>query len=100
LAKGQLSVEIGSVMEDGRLGLEYCSVRLSVVHELLDDGFGIRCHHNAIDCGTWYVDVRIDTNGCENLGSLLERTLKGTHVSVEPFRLFRHLDDQALHVEP
>ena len=30
----------------------------------------------------------------ENFWSLLKRTLKGTYVSVEPFHLFRYLDEQ------
>lgn len=35
------------------------------------------------------------TNGLENFWSLLKRGLKGTYVSVEPFHLFRYLDEQA-----
>jgi hypothetical protein len=31
----------------------------------------------------------------ENFWSLLKRTIKGTYVSVEPFHLFRYLDEQA-----
>jgi len=34
-------------------------------------------------------------NGLENFWSLLKRTLNGTYVSVEPFHLFRYLDEQA-----
>jgi hypothetical protein len=30
----------------------------------------------------------------ENFWSLLKRTLKGTYVSVEPFHLFRYVDEQ------
>jgi len=41
------------------------------------------------------VDGQIHTNGCENFWSLLKRALKGTYVSVEPFHLFRYLDEQA-----
>ena len=33
--------------------------------------------------------------GCENFWALLKRTLGGTYVSVEPFHLFRYLDEQA-----
>jgi hypothetical protein len=32
----------------------------------------------------------------ETVWSLLKRGLKGTYVSVEPFHLFRYLDEQAL----
>ena len=38
---------------------------------------------------------RIHTNGCENFWSLLKRGLKGTYVIVEPFHLFRYVDEQA-----
>ncbi len=35
------------------------------------------------------------TNGIENFWSLLKRSLNGTYVSVEPFHLFRYLDEQS-----
>jgi hypothetical protein len=41
------------------------------------------------------VDGQVHTNGCENFWSLLKRGLKGTYVAVEPFHLFRYLDEQA-----
>jgi ISXO2-like transposase domain len=34
-------------------------------------------------------------NGLENFWSLLKRGLGGTYVSVEPFHLFRYVDEQA-----
>jgi transposase-like protein len=42
-----------------------------------------------------YVDGRVHTNGLENFWSLLKRGLNGTYVSVEPFHLFRYVDEQA-----
>jgi hypothetical protein len=51
--------------------------------------------HKVIDHAEKYVDGQIHTNGCENFWSLLKRTIKGTYVSVEPFHLFRYLDEQA-----
>lgn len=42
-----------------------------------------------------YVDGQIHTNGMENYWSLLKRGLKGTYISVEPFHLFRYLDEQS-----
>jgi transposase-like protein len=51
--------------------------------------------HNVIDHAEAYVDGNIHTNGCENFWSLLKRALKGTYVSVEPFHLFRYLDEQS-----
>ena len=50
--------------------------------------------HNVIDHAEAYVDGNVHTNGCENFWSLLKRSLKGTYVSVEPFHLFRYLDEQ------
>src|SRR3989441_12089024 len=41
------------------------------------------------------VDGRVHTNGLENFWSLLKRGISGTYVSVEPFHLFRYLDEQA-----
>ncbi len=38
---------------------------------------------------------QIHTNGLENFWSLLKRGLGGTYVSVEPFHLFRYVDEQA-----
>jgi len=35
------------------------------------------------------------TNGLENFWSLLKWAIKGTYVSVEPFHLFRYVDEQA-----
>jgi len=40
------------------------------------------------------VNGNIHTNGLENFWSLLKRGLKGTYVSVEPFHLFRYIDEQ------
>jgi transposase-like protein len=51
--------------------------------------------HQMIDHAEKYVDGQIHTNGIENFWSLLKRTLGGTYVSVEPFHLFRYLDEQA-----
>jgi transposase-like protein len=51
--------------------------------------------HAVIDHAEAYVDGAVHTNGLENFWSLLKRGLKGTYVSVEPFHLFRYLDEQA-----
>ncbi len=42
-----------------------------------------------------YVQGRVHTNGIENFWSLLKRTIKGTYVSIDPFHVFRYLDEQA-----
>ncbi len=49
-----------------------------------------------IDHAEAYVRGRVHTNGIENFWSLLKRAIKGTYVSVEPFHLFRYLDEEAL----
>jgi transposase-like protein len=51
--------------------------------------------HQVIDHAEAYVNEQVHTNGLENFWSLLKRALKGTYVSVEPFHLFRYLDEQA-----
>jgi len=51
--------------------------------------------HNVIDHAEKYVDGQIHTNGIENYWSLLKRMLRRTYVSVEPFHLFRYLDEQS-----
>jgi len=50
--------------------------------------------HAVIDHAEAYVDGKIHTNGVENFWSLLKRGINGTYVSVEPFHLFRYLDEQ------
>jgi transposase-like protein len=51
--------------------------------------------HQVIDHAEAYVNGAVHTNGLENFWSLLKRALRGTYVSVEPFHLFRYLDEQA-----
>lgn len=50
--------------------------------------------HEVVDHAVEYVRGNVHTNGCENFWSLLKRGLHGTYVSVEPFHLFRYLDEQ------
>lgn len=51
--------------------------------------------HNVINHAETYVRGNIHTNGIENFWALLKRTIGGTYVSVEPFHLFRYLDEQS-----
>jgi ISXO2 transposase-like protein len=51
--------------------------------------------HKVIDHAEAYVKGNVHTNGIENFWSLLKRGLKGTYISVEPFHLFRYVDEQA-----
>lgn len=51
--------------------------------------------HEIINHAEQYVRGNVHTNGMENFWSLLKRGLNGTYVSVEPFHLFRYIDEQA-----
>src|SRR5712692_6232532 len=51
--------------------------------------------HNVINHAECYVKGHVHVNGLENFWALLKRGIKGTYVSVEPFHLFRYLDEQA-----
>lgn len=51
--------------------------------------------HQVIDHAVAYVDGQIHTNSMENYWSLLKHGISGTYVSVEPFHLFRYLDEQS-----
>ncbi len=59
------------------------------------DGLAGDYAHQVIDHAVKYVEGNVHTNGVENFWSLLKRGLNGTYVSVEPFHLFRYLDEQA-----
>lgn len=50
--------------------------------------------HQIVDHAETYVNGQVHTNGIENFWSLVKRGLHGTYISVEPFHLFRYLDEQ------
>ncbi|MDX6510774.1 MAG: hypothetical protein QOE36_278 [Gaiellaceae bacterium] len=50
--------------------------------------------HATVDHAERYVDGRVHTNGLENFWSLVKRGLNGTYISVQPFHLFRYLDER------
>jgi transposase-like protein len=58
------------------------------------DGLDGEFFHQVVDPAVEYVRGRVHTNGLENFWSLLKRGIRGTYVSVEPFHLFRYLDEQ------
>lgn len=58
-------------------------------------GLGAEYVHQFTNHAEEYVRGNVHTNGIENFWSLLKRSIKGTYVSVEPFHLFRYLDEQA-----
>jgi transposase-like protein len=51
--------------------------------------------HEMVNHTEEYVRGRVHTNGLENFWALLKRGLTGTYVAVEPFHLFRYVDEQA-----
>jgi transposase-like protein len=58
------------------------------------EGLATDYAHQVVDHAVQYVDGKVHTNGLENFWSLLKRGISGTYVSVEPFHLFRYLDEQ------
>ncbi len=60
-------------------------------HWRMDDEY----EHKIVNHLQTYVDGNVHTNGMENFWSLLKRGINGTYVSVEPFHLFRYVDEQA-----
>ena len=59
------------------------------------EGLATDYAHKVVDHAIQYVDGRVHTNGLENFWSLLKRGISGTYISVEPFHLFRYLDEQS-----
>jgi transposase-like protein len=59
-------------------------------------GLSAEFDHETVDHAECYVDGRVHTNGIENFWSLLKRSLHGTYISVEPYHLFRYLDERML----
>ena len=50
--------------------------------------------HRIVDHTVEYVRGKVHTNGMAKFWSLVKRGLNGTYISVEPFHLFRYLDEQ------
>ena len=85
--KAQLQAEVKKHVEAG--SALYTDALLSY-HGLAGD-----FAHQVVDHAVEYVNGRIHTNGLENFWSLLNRGINGTYVSIEPFHLFRYLDEQS-----
>ncbi len=51
--------------------------------------------HQVVDHAIEYVRGNVHTNGSENFWSLFKRCINGTYISVEPFHLFRYVDEEA-----
>jgi hypothetical protein len=76
---------------------EHVELGANVYTDALQSYHGLRADytHQAIDHAEAYARENVHTNGLESYWSLLKRALGGTYVSVEPFHLFRYLDEQA-----
>lgn len=59
------------------------------------NGMSFYYQHQVVNHAAEYVRGNVHTNSLENYWSLLKRTISGTYVSVEPFHLFRYLDEQS-----
>lgn len=57
-------------------------------------GLGRDYEHATVNHAVQYVDGNVHTNYMENFWSLLKRGLHGTYISVQPFHLFRYLDER------
>ena len=78
--------------------VEHVAVGSAVYTDALMSYMGLEhkgYEHKVIDHAERYVDGCVHTNGLENFWSLTKRALKGTYISVEPFHLFRYLDEQS-----
>ncbi|MGD0075167.1 MAG: IS1595 family transposase [Candidatus Binataceae bacterium] len=60
-------------------------------YEGLDADYRHAVINHAVEC----VNGNVHTNNLEGFWNLLKRGLHGTYVSVEPFHLFRYIDEQA-----
>jgi transposase-like protein len=58
-------------------------------------GLDVDYLHAVVDHAVEYVNGNVHTNNLEGFWSLLKRGLHGTYISVEPFHLFRYIDEQA-----
>jgi transposase-like protein len=110
--QGGKTVVVGLLERGGQVRTEVVANRdRSTLHSIVKESVERGSHLSTDDCiGYWglhkdyihqivdhaetYVHGQVHTNGLENFWSLLKRGLKGTYVSVEPFHLFRYLDEQ------
>ena len=58
------------------------------------DGLAEKYVHEIVNHVETYVRGRVHTNGMENFWSLLKRGLNGTYVAIEPYHVFRYVDEQ------
>ena len=59
------------------------------------DGLDSEYQRGVVDHAVEYARGSVHTNTMENFWSLVKRQLHGTYISVEPYHLFRYLDEQS-----
>ena len=76
---------------------EHVEVGAAILSDELKSYEGLETdyQHAVINHAIEYVNGNVHTDGMENFWSLLKRGLHGTYVSMEPYHLFRYLDEQA-----
>jgi transposase-like protein len=105
------TIVVGMLERKGRVRAEVVEARTrEVLHNLANTSIapgslvitdehhpyrGINFAHEVINHADAYVRGNIHTNGIESFWSTLKRSLGGTYISVEPFHLFRYIDEQA-----
>src|SRR6266481_1882337 len=77
-------------MSTSRRALRFSPMKLKSYQGLETD-----FQHAVINHAVEYVRENVYTNGLETFWSLLKRGLHGTYISVEPFHLFRYIDEQS-----
>lgn len=93
--RGTRGWELRDVIDENvKPGSEIMTDALRSYEQLGHTGSGF--YHQVIDHAEAYAKGEVHTNGLENFWSLLKRSIRGTYVSVEPFHLFRYLDEQAM----
>jgi transposase-like protein len=75
---------------------EHVQAGAALYTDALKSYIGLDKHyeHEVIDHAVEYVRGKVHTNTIENFWSLVKRQLHGTYISVEPYHLFRYLDEQ------
>jgi transposase-like protein len=105
------TIVVGMLERDGRVRAQVVEQRTKeVLHKIIYENLGedttlvtdewggytgVNFEHAVINHAVEYVNGLVHTNGIENFWALLKRGLSGTYVSVEPFHLFRYIDEQA-----
>lgn len=79
------------IRENVEVGSKIYSDEHGAYSHLNNEGF----EHDFVKHAEFYAKGVVHTNGIENFWSLLKRGIRGTYVSVEPFHMFRYLDEQA-----